>query len=146
MNKFLYLITNKKIKITMSHFDKVKDYLSELEYSIIHEDKENEVFVVESLDDGISNLMIGVADPIIIIEQYLFDLKTNVGDVSHKLLMKNRDIVAGAFVMDDDGTKVLFRDTLQVETLDLEELEGSLTSLSLLLSEYTDEIISYSKN
>ncbi len=130
----------------MSHFDKVKDYLSELEYSIIHEDKENEVFVVESLDDGISNLMIGVADPIIIIEQYLFDLKTNVGDVSHKLLMKNRDIVAGAFVMDDDGTKVLFRDTLQVETLDLEELEGSLTSLSLLLSEYTDEIISYSKN
>jgi hypothetical protein len=130
----------------MSHFDKVKGYLTELEYSIIHEDRENEVFVVESIDDGISNLMIGVADPIIIIEQYLFDLNTNKGEVSQKLLMKNRDIVAGAFVMDDDGTKVLFRDTLQVETLDFEELEGSLTSLSLLLSEYTEEIISYSKN
>jgi hypothetical protein len=130
----------------MSHFDKVKDYLTELEYSIIVEDRENEVFVVESIDDGITNLMIGIADPIIIIEQYLFDLTANVGDVAHKLLMKNRDIVAGAFVMDDDGKKVLFRDTLQVDTLDIEELEGSLTSLSLLLSEYTDEIIGFSKN
>jgi len=130
----------------MSHFDKVRDYLTELEYSILVEDPENEVFVVESLEDGISNLMIGIADPILIIEQYLFDLTSNVGDVAHKLLIKNRDIVAGAFVMDDDGQKVLFRDTLQIETLDIEELEGTLTSLSLLLSEYTDEIISYSKN
>jgi hypothetical protein len=110
----------------MSHFDNVKDYLTELEYSIIVEDRENEVFVVESIDDGITNLMIGIADPIIIIEQYLFDLTANVGDVAHKLLMKNRDIVAGAFVMDDDGKKVLFRDTLQFE--------------------YTDEIIGFSKN
>lgn len=130
----------------MSHFDKVKDYLMELEYSILVEDRDNEVFVVESPDDGISNLMIGIADPIIIIEQYLFDLTSNVGDVSQQLLMKNRDIVHGAFVMDDDGKRILFRDTLQIETLDFEELEGSLTSLSLLLSEYTDEIIGFSKN
>ena len=130
----------------MEYFDKVKEYLMELEYSIIVEDKENEVFVVSSEEDGINNLMIGIADPIIIIEQYLFDLTNNVGEVSQELLKKNRDIVHGAFVMDDDGKKVLFRDTLQLETLDYEELEGSLTSLSLLLSEYTDEIIGFSKN
>lgn len=130
----------------MDNFDKVKNYLTELEYSIIHEDRENEVFVVESIDDGISNLMIGIAEPIIIIEQFLFDLNNNQGEVALQLLKKNRDIVAGAFVMDEEGKKVLFRDTLQVETLDFEELEGSLTSLSLLLSEYTDEIIGFSKN
>ena len=122
----------------MSHFDKVKGYLMELEYTIIKEDREREVFVVESLEDGISNLMIGIADPIIIVEQYLFDLTKNVGDVSKQLLMKNRDIVHGAFVLDDDGKRVIFRDTLQVETLDFSELEGTLSSLSLLLSEYTD--------
>jgi len=130
----------------MSHFDKVKSYLMELEYSIIKEDRENEVFIVESLDDGIQNLLIGIADPILIIEQYLFDLTANVGDVSKQLLVKNRDIVHGAFVLDETGTKVIFRDTLQVESLDLNELEGSITSLSLLLSEYTDEIIKFSKN
>ncbi len=130
----------------MSHFDKVRDYLMELNYSIIREDKTNQVFVIESLEDGIQNVLIGIADPILIIEQYLFDLTANVGEVSHKLLMKNRDIVHGAFVMDEDGKKVIFRDTLQVESLDLNELDGSLTSLSLLLSEYSDEIIRFSKN
>jgi hypothetical protein len=130
----------------MSHFDKVKDYLLELDYSIVKEDRENEVFIIESLEDGIQNVLIGIADPILIIEQYLFDLTANVGDVAKQLLVKNRDIVHGAFVMDEDGTKVIFRDTLQVESLDLNELEGTLTSLSLLLSEYTDEIITFSRN
>jgi hypothetical protein len=130
----------------MDYFDKVKEFLMEMEYTILYENKEDEVFMVESLEEGISNLMIGIADPIVIVEQYLFDLTNNVGDVSHKLLMKNRDIVSGAFVMDDDGKKVMFRDTLQIETLDFEELEGTLMSLSLLLSEYTDEIIGFSKN
>ena len=130
----------------MSNFDKVKEYLMELNYSIIREDKANQVFVIESLEDGIQNVLIGIADPILIIEQYLFDLTSNVGEIAHKLLIKNRDIVHGAFVMDEDGKKVIFRDTLQVESLDLNELDGSLTSLSLLLSEYSDEIIEFSKN
>ena len=130
----------------MNHFDKVRDYLMELEYSIINEDKENEVFVVESEEDGISNLIIGVADPILIVEQYLFDLHDDDGKITKELLMKNRDIVHGAFAIDESGKKVLFRDTLQVENLDLNELEGTLTSLSLLLGEYTDEIIEFSKN
>ena len=131
----------------MSHFDKVRDYLMELEYSIINEDKEGEVFVVESVEDGINNLIIGVADPIVIIEQYLFDLKHDSdGAICKQLLQKNRDIVHGAFVLDETGKKVIFRDTLQIENLDLNEIEGSLTSLSLLLSEFTDEIIAFSKN
>lgn len=130
----------------MNHFDKVKEYLMELSFSIIREDRETQVFVVESLQDGLQNVLIGIADPILIIEQYMFDLTSNVGEVAQKLLIKNRDIVHGAFVMDEDGKKVIFRDTLQVETLDLNELDGSLTSLSLLLSEYTDEIIQFSKN
>ena len=130
----------------MNNFDKVKDYLMELEYSITKEDKENEFLVVESEEDGIQNVMIGIADPILIVEQFLFELNNNHGDVALELLKKNRDIVHGAFVLDDDGKKVLFRDTLQVDTLDLEELEGTLTSLSLLLSEYTDEIIGFAKN
>ncbi|MFT6442591.1 MAG: hypothetical protein ACJASM_002140, partial [Salibacteraceae bacterium] len=36
-------------------------------------------------------------------------------------------------------------DTLQIVSLDLNELEGSLNSLSLLLSEYSDELIKFSK-
>lgn len=130
----------------MNNFDKVKEYLMELEYTITKEDAENEFFLIDNPEEGMQNVMIGIADPILIVEQYLFDLNNNPGNVALELLKKNRDIVHGAFVLDDDGKRVLFRDTLQVDTLDLGEIEGTLTSLSLLLSEYTDEIIGFARN
>lgn len=128
------------------HFEKVKNYLLELNYSIIHEDEEDGVLLVENEEDGVKNLVVGCADPLLIMEQYLFDLKDGASEVYKNLLMKNRDIVHGAFVLDETGTKVIFRDTLQIENLDLNELEGSINSLSLLLSEYSNELIQYSKN
>ena len=77
----------------------------------------------------------------------MFDLEhDNDGAIALQLLQKNRDIVHGAFVIDETGKKVIFRDTLQIENLDLNEIEGTLTSLSLLLSEYSNEIIFFSKN
>ena len=60
-------------------------------------------------------------------------------------MQKHRDIVHGAFVLDESGEKVIFRDTLQLENLDLNELEGTINSLSLLLSEYSEQILEFSK-
>ena len=61
-----------------------------------------------------------------------------------KLLQKNRDMVHGAFALDETGSKVIFRDTLQIENLDLNELEGSLDSLELLVSEFSNEMSEFS--
>ncbi len=128
------------------NFSKVKDYVLELEYNIVLEDENDEVLVVSKEDEGISNLVLGCADPLLIIEQYLFDLSDDAdASVLKQLLQKNRDIIHGAFVLDDSGRKVIFRDTLQLENLDLNELEGSINSLSLLLSEYADEMIKFSQ-
>jgi len=126
------------------HFLRVKNYLLELEYEIISEDADDQVFVIEHEEAGIKNMVLACADPILIMEQYLFDIKTDDKETYKKLLQKNRDIVHGAFVLDETATKVIFRDTLQIENLDLNELEGSLNSLSLLLSEYSNEIIKLS--
>ena len=82
---------------------------------------------------------------LIIIEQYLFSLNGDSPEVFKNLLIKNRDIIHGAFTLDAEGNKVIFRDTLQVENLDLNELEGTLNSLSLLLNEYSEELIEFSK-
>lgn len=128
------------------HFNKVRDYLLDLNYIISHEDEEAGVFVVNNEEDGINNLVLGCADPILIIEQHLFNVNNDSTTMFKALLQKNRDIVHGAFVLDETGKKVIFRDTLQIENLDLNELEGSLYSLSLLLSEYSTEIIEFSKN
>jgi uncharacterized protein YjfI (DUF2170 family) len=126
-------------------FEKVKDYLLELEYNIVVENADEGMFVIEKEDEGIVNVVINCEAPILIVEQVLFDVKKDDLDMYKKLLMKNRDIIHGAFALDENGSKLLFRDTLQIENLDRNEIEGTLNSLSLLLSEYADEIIAFSK-
>ena len=129
-----------------NHFDKVRDYILELGYSIQRENPSEGVLLISDDRSGIRNLVIGCSDPLLIMEQYLFDTTDSQPDMYKALLMKNRDILHGASVLDDSGTKVIFRDTLQIENLDLNELEGSINSLSLLLAEYSDELIQFSKN
>ena len=126
------------------HFKKVKNYLLELNCEIVSESEEDGVFVVNKEEEGIKNLVLGCADPLLLMEQFIFEMNQDSMDVFKQLLMKNRDIVHGAFVLDETGRKVIFRDTLQIENLDLNEVEGSINSLSLLLSEYGEEIIKLS--
>ena len=128
-----------------AYFLKVKNYIVELGYDIDFENEEDGVIVVNKGSEGINNLVIGIADPILIIEQFLFEIGKDEKEVYRELLIKNRDIIHGAFVLDGDSNKVIFRDTLQLENLDLNELESTFNSLALLLSEYTDEIIAFSK-
>ncbi|WP_378181639.1 molecular chaperone Tir [Aquimarina sp. SS2-1] len=127
------------------HFQQVKDYLLKLNFNIIHENKGDGIIMISKENEGIKNLILGVALPILIIEQHIFNIKNKNELVYRSLLQKNRDIVHGAFVLDETGEKVIFRDTLQLENLDLNELEGTLNSLGLLLSEYSQQIINFSK-
>lgn len=126
-------------------FLKVKGYLLDLEYTILNENEKEGVFLMEKEEAGIKNLMLGCADPILIMEQFLCEIGKPSAEIYKQLLVKNRDIIHGAFVLDESGRNLLFRDTLQLENLDLNELEGSLNSLGFLLSEYSNELIKISK-
>ncbi len=127
------------------YFSKVQGYLIDLNLMISHEDESEMLLVVNDEDNGVSHLNILVDEPIVVIEQFLFELKEDSSDVLKDILKKNREIIHGAMVLDESGTKVLFRDTLQIENLDLNELEASINSLSVLLSEYTEHIIQFAK-
>ena len=129
-----------------NHFLKVKDYLLELDYVVTHEDENDGVLVVDNEANGIKNLVLGVADPLLIIEQFIFQTKNSSADMYKQLMQKSRDIIHGAFVLDESGERVIFRNTHELENLDLNEIEATLNSLSLLLSEYSDEIIRLSKS
>ena len=126
------------------NFSKVKGYLNELKYSIIEENEADGMFVIDNEDEGIKNMIIVVDDPILIMQQLIFKVKNDDVNMYKALLQKNQDILHGAFVLNEAGDSVLFRDTLQVENLDLNELSGSLNSLSLLMGEYANEIIKFS--
>ncbi|MBL4708597.1 MAG: molecular chaperone Tir [Flavobacteriales bacterium] len=128
------------------HFNKVKEFVLDLGFTITKTIEEDQIILISDEASGINNCAIGCADPILIMEQHLMDLNTESIEIYKSLLIKNRDIIHGAFVLDETGKKVIFRDTLQIQNLDKNELEGSLNSLSLLLSEYSEELIKFSKN
>ena len=123
----------------------VEKFIKDLDFDIVSRDDSAGLFVVESESEGIANLMIGVNPPVVVFEQYLFSLRRDDLEVFRSLLVKNRDIVHGAFVLTADGRHVLYRHTLQLANLDESEFVATINSLSLMLSEFGDKLIAYSK-
>ncbi|MFY0651945.1 MAG: CesT family type III secretion system chaperone [Cyclobacteriaceae bacterium] len=129
-----------------NYFQKVNEYLLDLGYSKTYENQEDGLIVIENEAQGIKNLVLVVADPLLIIEQFIVELKDPNAETYKALMQKSRDIIHGAFVLDETGDKVLFRNTHELENLDLNEIEATFNSLAMLLGEYSGEILKLSKN
>jgi hypothetical protein len=129
----------------MADFSTVKAYLQELNLSITSENPAECLVVVEDEARGIKNLIVDCEAPILIFEQMVMSVPTHPGDLFRRLLQMNRTLVHGAFALDEDGTRVLFRDTLQLGHLDLEEVQGTIEALSLALAEHANELLAFSR-
>lgn len=146
---FTRLVLNYALKTTQSalmptdpHFQKVKEHVTELEYYISYEDPEEGVLVIEDEENGIRNLVMDCEDPIVIFEMFLVEIQQPTSNEALiRLLQKNREIIHGALALDDSGKRLLFRDTLQLENLDANEVEGTLNSLALMMTESYDQLL-----
>ena len=127
------------------NFSKIKDYLTELDLKITDEDEAKELVIVEDPDNGIQNLIIDCVPPIVVLEQIIMPVTKDNCDFYKRLLQMNRELVHGAFILDEECKYVSYRDTLQLENLDMNELEASIQSLSLALAEYGSELLEYAK-
>jgi uncharacterized protein YjfI (DUF2170 family) len=129
------------------HFQKVKSYLLNLDVEIVHEDPQEELFVVKNEGKGITNLVVDCEDPIVIIEQLIMPVPQKDREkFFERLLQMNRTLVHGAFVLDEESKYVIFRDTLQLKNLDFNELEASILALEMALVEYGDELLKFAKS
>lgn len=128
------------------NLEKVKNYLNDLGFSVSSENVAEELVIINDEEKGIKNLIIDCEDPILIIEQLIMEVPTKTDEFFKRLLQINRTLVHGAFVLDESAKTILFRDTLQLKNLDKNELEGSISALSLALAENANELISFSKS
>jgi len=128
------------------YFQRVKDYLNDLGLRVTTEDQEEELVIVEDEDRGIKNLIIDCEDPILVLEQVIMPVPPKPDITFYKrLLQMNRTLIHGAFALDEEEKSIIFRDTLQLENLDINELEGSINALSLALAENAQELLHFSK-
>ncbi|NMR34781.1 YbjN domain-containing protein [Chryseobacterium aquaticum] len=126
-------------------FNKVKHWLLDYEFTISFQDENQKVLIIEKESNGIKNMILVVSDTILIMEQFLFEIKNPTEEIYKILLQKNRDIVHGAFVLDHSGKKVIFRDTLPVDNMAQNEVMASIDSLGILVGEFNSEMIQMTK-
>ncbi len=127
-------------------FEVVRNYLLDMDMKIVREEEGEEVFVVEDLDNGIRNLIIDCEAPLLVLEQLIMAVADDDReDLYRRLLQMNRTLIHGAFVLDEEAKYVFFRDTLQIDNLDFNELEGSIHALTMGLAENADELLAYAK-
>src|SRR5215831_4331266 len=129
----------------MADFQTVKHYLQELHLAIIKEDPVQQILIVEDDEHGIKNLVVDCEEPLLIFEQMIMEVPANPGDMFRRLLQMNRTLVHGAFALTEDSKSVLFRDTLRMENLDLNEMQGTIQALSLAMAEHAAELITFSQ-
>jgi hypothetical protein len=122
-------------------FEQLKSYVKNLGFDIASENYDEEIILISDERRGIINLIIDIEDPIVIFEQLIGVIKKDETSTYKSLLKINRHLVHGAFVLDDEGERLLFRDTLQVENLDQNEVDGTISALSLGMSEYGHELL-----
>ena len=125
------------------NLDRVKRYLLDLDLTIVSENEAEELIVVDDEDSGIRQLIIDCEPPIVVLEQLIGEVPAEPRDLFKRLLQMNNTLVHGAFVLDETGERIFYRDTLQLANLDLNELEGSIRALSLALAEYGAELLTY---
>ena len=128
----------------MSDFNTVKDYVLELGFAIDKEIPEEEIVIINDEERGIQSLVIDCEDTILVFEQLILKIDASVGSAEYqRILQMNRDLVFGAFVLNEDGSSLLYRNTLALENLDLNELESTINALSLGLAENGEELLGF---
>ncbi len=129
----------------MADFQTVKHYVQELHLAIVKEDPAQHILIFEDDERGIKSLVVGCEEPLLIFEQVIMEVPANPGDMFRRLLQMNRTLVHGAFALTEDSKRVLFRDTLRMENLDLNEVQGTIQALSLAMAEHATELIAFSQ-
>ena len=124
--------------------DRVRDYVLELGLAIDSEIPEEEILIVNDEERAISHLVIDCEDTILVLEQLIVQLSSTVdSSVYKRLLQINRTLIFGAFVLNEEGDTLVYRNTLALENLDLNELEGTLNALTLALAENGEELLTF---
>lgn len=128
----------------MTDFETIKEYVLELGHAIEEEIADEEIIIINDEEQGIRNLVIDCEEDVLVLEQLILELGAGTaGEAHRRLLQMNRDLVYGAFVLHEDGKTLLYRNTLALENLDLNELESTINALSLGLAENGEELLSF---
>jgi hypothetical protein len=112
--------------------EKLENYMIKL--SLNYEEASPGTWIIRDPAKGLENVVVSALDPVIMIRVKVMAVPAKKQDkLFEKLLMLNAtDMLHGAYAI--DGKNVVIVDTLEADTMDLEELQASLDAIGFALT------------
>jgi hypothetical protein len=125
----------------MSPRDRIESYLVKLSLTFLNAG--DSTWVVRDAQKGLENLLIVLAEPLLIMRINVMEVPAAGNEkLFEELLRLNAtDLVHGAYAI--DGKNIILVDTLEANTMDLEEFEASLDAIGLALAQHYRSLSKY---
>jgi len=113
---------------------KVEGYLINLD--ITYEEVADDTWVLHDSEKGLEQVAIAVDDPLVVIRVNVMQVPEQDREEFYRTLLtlNASELVHGAYALEGDG--VLLIDTLQHDSMDLNDFQASLDAVSLALTEH----------
>lgn len=128
----------------MPGLNRLEEYLIELKLD--YQEIEDGSYLLNDPSKGIVDFVLSLQDPIVVVRCNVMRVpKGNNEEFYQTLLTLNaRDLIHGAYAL--DGDSVILMDTLNYAGMDRSELESSIDSLGLALSQHYTLLSGYRNN
>lgn len=125
----------------MTAREKLESYLVKLSLSF-HEEGPS-TWVVSDEEVGLEAIVVQLAEPLVILRARVMDVPAGGREklFAELLRLNASDMSHGAYAV--DGNAVIIIDTLEADTMDLEELQASLDAIGLALAQHYRSLSAY---
>jgi hypothetical protein len=125
----------------MSPADRVEGYLVKL--ALTFQKPAPSTWVVSDSELGLENLLIVLSEPLVVMRIHVMEVPSTGKDkLFEELLRFNAtDMVHGAYAV--DGKNIIIIDTLEADTMDIEEFEASIDAIGLALAQHYRPLSKY---
>ena len=120
---------------------RLEGYMMKL--SLSYEEIDDQTWIIRDEEKGLENIVVLSTDPLIVIRVKVMEIPDQRRcEFFEELLRLNAsDIIHGAYAL--DGDDVILVDTLEGETMDLEEFQASLDAIGLALIQHYKALSTY---
>jgi hypothetical protein len=114
--------------------DRIESYLVKL--SLTFQEAGSGTWVVRDAQKGLENLLVILSEPLVILRIQVMEAPPTAREKLFEELLKLNatDMVHGAYAL--DGKNIIIVDTLEADTMDIEEFEASIDAIGMALAQH----------
>lgn len=118
----------------MKSTEKINGYLIDLALS--YEEVGENTWLINDDEKGLKNLVVMLSEPLVVIRVKVMERPAGEREKFYEELLRlnAEDLLHGAYAL--EGDSVILIDTLELETMDLEEFRASIEAIGLALIQH----------